>query len=185
MDNTDDKDFDDFIRRQQKSSVVADTVDWDKERDDWIVHLSVLYTKIERFLSEYISSGQIQREYRVVRLDDEHIGSYGVRKMVLKIGRQQVDLVPVGTVLPGPKGRVDVIGPAGRAQILLVDSKASSPASLFPVKVGSGGGLPVASDQPPGAVQWEWRIVTRPPERRFVEITQQRLFDLIMEVANG
>jgi hypothetical protein len=179
------KDFDEFVRRQQAEASVAAAIDWNHERDEWLGHLRVLYAKTESLLKKYTSSGQIRLEYRSIRLNEENIGSYSAKQMVLKIGRQEVNLVPIGTLLIGFKGRVDVEGPAGKAQIALVDSKASSTASLIHVSVGVGGKPPVAPKKPAEPVEWAWRIVTRPPERRFIEITQETLFQTIMEVANG
>ncbi len=181
------KDFDEFVKRQQGGASVADAeINWEEQRDQWLDHLHRLYANIESFLTEYVSSGQIRYEYRPIDLNEENIGSYTAKQMVLRIGRQEVDLVPIGTLLVGAKGRVDAIGPAGRAQILLVDSKVSDPRSLIHVTV-SLGGKPPQSPRRKGAeeIQWEWKIVTRPPERRFIQITQQSFFDLILEVANG
>lgn len=91
----------------------------------------------------------------------------------------------IGTLLIGSKGRVDVSGPAGRAQILLVDGKVSDPRALIHVTVGLSGKLPPPPSKRAQEIEWEWKILTRPPERRFIEITQQSLFQLIMEVSNG
>jgi hypothetical protein len=180
------KDFDEFVRRQQGAASVADAeINWEKQRDEWLEYLNLLYKRVEAFLTTYTSSGQIVLEYRNVKLNEENIGSYTARKMVLRIGRQEVSLVPVGTLLIGCKGRVDIVGPAGKARVLLVDSEAPGLAALVHVSVGTGGKVPVFAEPASRTIKWAWRIVTRPPERRFVEITQERLFDLIMEVANG
>lgn len=179
------KEFDEFVKRQQKSASGAASVDWDGERREWLEYLDKLYQKVESLLDKYVSSGQIELEYRPVELNEENIGPYAAKQMVLKIGRQSVVLEPIGTLFLGSKGRVDIIGPAGKAQLLLVDSKRSGPTPLVHVSIGFGGKLPVPPTDPPRAIKWEWRIVTRPPERRFIEITQQSLFQLILEVANG
>jgi hypothetical protein len=182
---TDNKTFDEFVSRQQETDAETASIDWEKERDEWLAHLDRLFLKIESFLSKYVSLGQIRYEYRPVELNEENIGAYSAKQMVLRIGRQQVDLVPIGTLLIGSKGRVDVTGPAGRAQLVLVDSKVSDPRSLIRVTVSVGGKLPPPPSKRSQEIEWEWKIVTRPPERRFVEITQQTFFDLILEVANG
>lgn len=182
---TDNKTFDEFVSRQHETDPEAASVDWAKERDEWLSHLDRLYSMVESFLAKYVRSGQIRYEYRPVELNEENIGSYSAKQMVLRIGRQEVDLVPIGTLLVGSKGRVDVIGSAGRAQILLVDSKVSDPKSLIHVTVSVGGKLPTPPNKPQRKPEWEWKIVTRPPERRFIEITRQPFFDLIMEVTNG
>jgi len=178
-------DFDKFVARQQQAAAeVADT-DWDKERDEWLDHLNTLHTKIRSFLRKYVDSGQVKVETVQVILNEENIGLYEAPQMVLRIGGQHVVLKPVGTLFVGAKGRVDVEGPAGRAAILLVNKRAQSPASLVHVAVGTGGALPPAPAMSPEKIEWEWKIVTRPPERRFIEITQESFFQLVMEVANG
>jgi len=181
----DSKDFDEFVRRQQAESTVAAAISWDQERDEWLAHLGNLYANIESLLKKYTTAGQIRLAYRSIRLNEENIGSYTAKQMVLKIGRQEVHLVPVGTLIIGFKGRVDVIGPAGKSQIALVDSRATSTASLIHVSVNAGREPPVVPKKRPRKIEWAWRIVTHPPERRFIEITQQTLFQLIMEVANA
>jgi hypothetical protein len=177
--------FDEFVKRQQEAAAGVASVDWDSERREWLEYLDKLYRRIESLLGKYVSSGQIQLGYRQVELNEENIGSYTAKQMVLRIGPKNVVLEPIGTLLIGSKGRVDIIGPAGRAQILLVDSKASGPASLVHVTVGVGGKPPAPPAESSRKINWEWKIVTRPPERRFIEITPQTLFQLIMEVANG
>lgn len=178
------RDFDEFLRRQQLDASSIATDDWNRERDEWLGHLGDLYRKVESLLGKYISSGQIRFEYKSIELNEENIGLYTAKQMVLRIGRQDIVLKPIGTLLIGFKGRVDVEGPVGRAQIALVDNKAMGVASLVHVSVLADGNLPVAPKKPREEIEWAWKIVTPPPERRFVEITQQTLFQLILDVAN-
>jgi hypothetical protein len=192
------RDFDEFIKRQQRNATAV-AINWDQQRDEWLARLEDLYAKIEALLGTYISSGQIRFEYKDVELNEENVGSYTAREMILKIGRQDIVLRPVGTMLIGFKGRVDVEGPAGRALMALVDSKAHGTADLVHVSVISQGRSPHLPKKKPKLEEkiakvedrldrkepeWAWRIVTSPPERRFVEITQQSLFQLILDVAN-
>ena len=195
------RDFDEFLRRQQADAAAAAAINWNRRRDEWLAYLRDLYAKIESLLSRYVASGQIRFEYRPIQLNELNIGSYTAKEMVLRIGRQEVVLKPIGTLIIGFRGRVDVEGPGGTAQIALVDRKASSTASLIQVHVGPPGTAQIAPKKKRASkdekisevidaldgnsTKWAWRIVTRPPERRFIEITQQALFRLIMEVANA
>ncbi len=169
------KEFDEFVKRQQEPTPGVAALDWDNERKEWLDYLDRLYKKIESLLDKYISSGQIQLEYRPIKLNEENIGQYVTKQMVLKIGPRSVVLEPIGTLLIGSKGRVDIIGPTGKAQFLLVDSKVSGPRSLIHVTVGVGRKIPAPPPPTESSrkIKWEWKIVTRPPERRFIEITQQ------------
>jgi hypothetical protein len=177
--------FDDFVRRQEESAAEVENINWNKEKEEWLAHLDALYQKIEELLGEYVSSGRIRREYKSVRLNEQHIGPYVAKKMLLRIGPAQVELIPIGTLLVGAKGRVDVIGPAGKALLLLIDKKQDSWPPRVVVKVVGGGKGQSAPSKASRKIEWEWRIVTRPPERRLMEITQENLFQLIMEVANA
>src|SRR5580698_1625711 len=120
-------DFEAFVKREQTAAAEAERVDWAKERDDWLGHLKELYDQTESFLAEYIKAGEIKVHYRDIELNEENIGSYRAQQMILKIGRQEITMTPVGALFFYTKGRVDVVGPAGRARLVLVDRAASGP----------------------------------------------------------
>ena len=172
-------DFGEFVKRQQ--TALAD--DWAKERDDWLRHLKELYDQTESFLAEYIRTGEIKLSYRDIELNEENIGSYSTRQMILKIGRQKITMTPVGTLFLGTKGRVDVVGPAGRTRLLLVNSEASGPTPKLTVRIGTPE-LP-AVETAPKEITWAWKIATSPPNIHYIELTQESLFQALVEVANG
>lgn len=179
------KEFDEFVKRQHETG----QVDWDRERDEWLTHLDELYRKIETMLGVYISSGQISIRYKTIDLNEENIGSYQARQMILRIGRQEVDLVPAGTRFIGFKGYVDVIGSAGKASLVL-----TNPDRLFTVqgpkiteliktvKEYRSNSKLVASS---GEIEWAWKILPQPPGRNLDELTRESFFQLLMEVTNG
>ena len=113
------KDFDKFVARQQGTSLDTN-IDWAGMRDEWLRNLDSLYREIVGFLREYIDAGSISYSFSDRKLIEENIGEYLAKRMAIKIGRQRVSLVPVGTLLIACKGRVDVVGSAGRAQLLLL-----------------------------------------------------------------
>jgi hypothetical protein len=178
-------DFDAFVKREQSAAAAdRERVDWAKERDEWLGRLKELYDQTESFLSEHIKTGGIKVTYRDIELNEENIGSYRARQMVLKIGRQEITMMPVGTLLIGSKGRVDVVGPAGRTRLLLVNSEAPSPVIKVTVRIG-GKAAPPAVEAPPKEIKWAWKIATSPPTIRYIELTQDSLFQALMEVANA
>jgi hypothetical protein len=129
-------DFDAFVKDQQSAALDDGPVNWENERDEWLIRLDGLYETIESFLAKYIESGEIKLDYSQISLNEENIGSYAARRMILKIGRREITLTPVGTLLIGVKGRVDVVGPAGRTRFVLVNSEASRPQIKVTVSIG-------------------------------------------------
>ena len=177
-------DFRAFVKREQTAAAEVERVDWAKERNDWLGHLRELYDQTESFLAEYIKTGEIKVNYRDIELNEENIGSYRAPEMILKIGRQEITMTPVGTLLIGAKGGVEVVGPAGRTRLLLVNSKASGPTAMVRVSIGAKPG-PTAVETAPKKIKWAWKIATSPPTIRYIDLTQESLFQVLMEVANG
>jgi len=177
-------DFDAFVKREQTAAAEEERVDWAKERDEWLGHLKELYEQTESFLANYIKAGEITVSYRDIELNEENIGSYRARQMILRIGRQEITLTPVGTLLIGAKGRVEVVGPAGRTRLLLVNSEASGPRIKVTVRIG-GKSEPPAVETPPKEIKWAWKLATSPPTIRYIELTQESLSQALVEVANG
>jgi hypothetical protein len=172
------KDFATFVASQQ-----VPEVDWDGVRDEWRDALESLYAKVVEFLGEYVPSS-ISYQFHEIELTEPDIGDYLVRRMDIKIGRQHVSLVPVGTMLWGCKGRVDVKGSAGEAQILLVNEMARSAADLLRVIVNAkGGGTEPSAQVPP--ISWSWKILTNTVQKRFEDLDKKSFFNLLMEVANA
>jgi hypothetical protein len=174
-------DFDTFVRRQQALKQQEKPVDWAAERDRWLNDLNNLYSKIEKFLDKYIKAGDVTIQYREHFLNEENIGTYIARIMILRIGNQEITLTPVGTLLIGSKGRVDVVGPAGSTRFMLLNRDATG----MGVKINIIAPGSPKKDEPPKEIHWEWKIVTNPPAMRFIDLTQDSLFQALLEVANG
>ncbi len=176
--------FDDFVKSQQPAPDEMRAIDWTRERDEWLGSLGELYKKIEAFLAKYIEAGEITIERRDITLNEENIGSYAACRMILKIGRQEITLTPIGTLLVAAKGRVDVVGPAGKTRLVLVDSESSRPSVGVAMTVGGRRGpSPVKSS--PKKIKWVWKIATPPPSVRYIELTPESFFQAIMEIVNG
>jgi hypothetical protein len=180
------EDFAKFVADQQEQDADS-TVDWAQVRDEWLGHLDSLYEKIVDFLREYSDKGTITLDFTEIELTESDIGSYRARKMDIRIGKQRVSLVPVGTLLVGCRGRVDVLGSAGRAQLLLVNEKVKRAADLIKVTatVHTKGHVPAASRPPEEPVSWAWKILTNTAQRALLDLDKESFLALLMEIASA
>jgi hypothetical protein len=185
-------DFDEFVRRQQSGSnqdaAPEAAFDAAVQLEEWRSYLDTLYKQITEFVAPYIENGSAHVEYRPIELIEDFSGPYHVREMLLKIGRSVIVFTPIGTMLIGMKGRVDVKGPAGTARLALINKKITSGSQLIQVRVTFAGEAP--SPPPPSReairnIEWSWKIISRPPEMKFTELTQEAFFDMVLSVANA
>ncbi len=182
--------FKDFVQRQQQPRSGDEAIDWSKERDEWLDHLQQLYARIAEYLDEYIKGGTIKLRDSLIELNEENIGTYKAKRLVVAIGAQEIVFTPVGTRLIGSKGRVDVEGSAGKSRLVLIDKDVTDPRHTIRVTVTAipRGGSPKplqAAAPPPKEIEWAWKIVSRPPAMQFIDLNKETLFEMLIEVSNG
>ncbi len=180
------EDFSKFVEDQQQTAEESN-VDWTKVRDAWLGELDSLHRRIVDYLRAYIDDGSISLRFTEVMLTEENIGRYLAKRMDIKIGRQLVYLEPIGTLLIGSKGRVDAVGSAGRAQLVLVNARARSAADLIAVRVtvAGKGSATVAPRPAKQAISWTWKIVTNTSPKKFVDLEKKPFLAMLMEIANA
>lgn len=180
-------DFDEFVKRQQTKQQEEAIFNPKQQLDEWLGYLEALYTQITAYLRTYIDNGAAQIDYRDIQLNEEFIGTYIAREMLLKVGQSTVTFKPIGTLLIGTKGRVDVQGPIGSARLSLVNKQVTSARQLIRVTIVRPGNPP-PTQPPPEAIkkiEWAWKIMTLPPEIEFIALTEENFLDMILAVANA
>ena len=176
--------FDEFVNKQnQLARDVKQSVDWDKEREEWFEYLEQFENLVVRFLQEHIEQNKVRLEHRKKSITEENIGVYEVRIITILIGNVKVDLEPIGTLLIGAKGRVDMKGPKGAVKIVLVAKEAKG--ANIRVRVLNDGEKEKQEKKAKEAIEWAWKISTPPPSIRYIELQKESFLTAIMEVVNG
>lgn len=170
--------FDDFVQREMDAARKSGSgsIDWEAEKKQWLRSLDDLYLRVHAFLRQYIDAGQIVTRMQNIEINEEHLGPYLVPSMTIVIGAKTVILEPVGTVLGGSRGRVDVIGNLARAQMILVES--GSVAQLLP---SSGLGKSEAGTKKLTEGRWVWKVVIRDT----LDLNKEAFLAMLLEIANG
>lgn len=178
--------FSEFIRRKTATDEPesGEPIDWDKRREDWLHELEELYVRMEDHLLPYTQAGGIRIERTRVQLREDYLGTYDADKLTFKIGREKIVAKPVGTLLIGASGRVDLSGPRKTLKIVLL----SKGGPVLTTRIEHGR-VSEESSRPmvrrgevdePG-----WYIETPPPESVVVAFGQDSFRDAIMEVSDG
>jgi hypothetical protein len=176
--------FEEFLEQKARETKEARPVDWESRKRDWLRNLAGFYSTVEAYLTPYRDKGMLRFEKSPVTLNEEHIGSYDADSMTILMGSDKVRLVPVGTLLIGAMGRVDMGGPAGVVKFLLTGKRSKLLGSLEQAE----GERPARRAPAAGLTAREelaWRIATSPPRIQFIELTPETFFSALMEVVNG
>lgn len=171
--------FEDFIKRQTKEKE-EEKIDWNAQKREWINFVGDLYTNIENYLDDFTKTGDINIEYSDVSITEQNIGTYNIRRMTIIIGINKIVLTPIGTLLVGTKGRIDMVGPRGIKRLILADK--DSEGMKFIIKTG---GQDQKDQYDPNKINWEWKIISDLNRPKYMRLTQESFMDSIMEISNA
>lgn len=187
--------FDEFVKRQTASAAAArnlpsEPVDWNKQREEWLAYLAGLYDEIKSFLKAYTDNGSIKLKRDKISITENDIGTYDADKMTIYIGTRKITLTPIGTMLIGTKGRVDVAGSAGKSRLVLINKAAKSSHDLIKITVTViDPKRPTLPPTPKSVkrepIEWAWKIVNSPPATTFMDLNAASFMQMLLEVSNG
>lgn len=158
-------------------------VNWEHAKDDWLQHLTKLRENVDTWLTPYIQNQSIRLGQETLTLDEENIGSYSAPMTTISIGSERVKLEPIGTLLLGARGRVDMKGPKGIARLVVVPKDSTGPRGRVET-IGSGHAPSHPVEQLPVS-QWVWKLASSPPKITYTDLTEDAFLDALMGVVNG
>lgn len=178
------KDLQAFIAAKKKSEKIKE-INWEKRKEDWLLKLNELYADIESWLNDFeqdvVSINYIDKE-----INEEHIGIYTARKMILRIADEQVVLDPVGTLLIGAAGRVDMRGKNGQVKLVLVPASSTGVEIKVQIKGKEESEREIQQTKKNNDnEEMVWKIATPPPSINYIELDSDSFSDALLEVIGG
>lgn len=172
----------DFLNDDQDQSET--TFDWEQIKNEWIHYVNQLYKDIiswlEPFTNEENPKIKISFENKVVT---EDYGSYEINRMIIMIKNQKVILDPIGTLIIGARGRIDLQGTYGTFRFLLVDKSLKEPLitvdafSSFNQKLE---GIFEKDENETNGLSW--KIATPPPNIKYIPINEETFSEVLLSV---
>ncbi len=177
--------FDEFVKqRTARAKQSAEALNPDRTLRVWRRELKSLFGTMEQYLKGYIESDQIKMERRPVQITEERLGTYDAEELVLHIGNDEVIARPIGTLLIGSRGRVDLSGPRKTLRILLLEE--GGPTLKISIS-GTDGPIETSSRSPwRGDVDHAgWYLVTPPPSATATALSEDSFRDAVMDVSGA
>jgi hypothetical protein len=181
------KEFEEYIIANTKDE--SKGIDVAKELGEWRTYLNKLYDNIVYiWLKDYISKGMVQVARKTKTIHEEFSGEYEAPALDIIFAGKTVRLDPIGTMLIGAKGRVNLIGKNGTATLILVDKKLDGPniqVKMFTSKKERKDYEEKKKTEQPKEVEWEWKVLLKAEYMRYVELDEDAFFDIIMDLTNA
>jgi hypothetical protein len=161
-----------------------------KELSDWHDYLDMLYKNIlKSWIGEYIEKGLIKFKKNKKNIYEEFSGTYEVESLELNINGKFVIFEPIGTMLVGSKGRVDVVGKNGTVSLILVDKDSNGPnieIKLFTSKKELIEDEAKENFSPKKNIEWAWKIFLNNNNRiEYIDLNESNFLDIITGLTNG
>lgn len=179
--------FENFLSQQVAEKVESKPFDWTTRRNRWIRHLDLFYKSVESFLQSYINEKKVKIFYGREDISEFINGKterYEVKNAIISFGTNRIELKPMGTIMVGCKGCVNLIGPKGKASFLLVESAASGLKISFSVKTKSN--EEVTKDREfSKEEEWEWKILESSTAEFLARILREVIGEFQKKVYNS
>jgi hypothetical protein len=114
------EDFKSFLEKHGLNKR-EEAVDWTQRKEEWVSYINQFYQIIQKWLKPYIDENIVELNFKPITLHEENIGSYETNRILMKIANQEVVFTPIGTLLIGSKGIIDMEGRAGKIVFVLID----------------------------------------------------------------
>lgn len=100
--------FEDLVKRHSKQN---EALDVEPRRQWWLSKVEALFDEVKSWLNPLIEDGTLKYETSEVSINEEWIGHYTTKSATIRLGMEKLEMMPVGTIILGSFGRIDLKGP--------------------------------------------------------------------------
>lgn len=111
------EDLSDFLKSKQEE-YEQEQLSWSTVKEDWLQQVQDFLEQIKSWLQPLVEKELIQFNENTLTLDEEHIGSYTINILEIVIGANRIKVEPVGRLIIGALGRIDISSNKGSYIIL-------------------------------------------------------------------
>lgn len=119
------KTFKEFLEDRKKNEPEKEVkkVDWENRKTKWLKSLENLYEIVDNIIvKSFKESGfEVTTKKEKINLYEEYIGSYEIDNYIIEANSILIKFFPVGTIIIGAFGRVNMLLPSETVKLVLQD----------------------------------------------------------------
>ena len=110
-----------FKKKQQEEK--KKKVDWNKEKKEWLNTIDTFDKKVINWLDEPIKENVLKYNTKSIPINEYLMGDYEAPLLVIMSGEDKVYFKPVGKLVLGANGRIDMESYKGKYILLYLNDK--------------------------------------------------------------
>lgn len=116
--------LEEILRQKQKEEQSKPQPNWNEEKKQWVQTVYNFYKQIKKWLKPYEEQHLLTVESgETIKIKEEYIGEYSIEELVIKVPGEQIVLAPIGKMILGAHGRIDMQTNRGTIKFLLVEAE--------------------------------------------------------------
>lgn len=112
----------DFFKKKQEEDKTK-KVDWNKEKSDWLNTINEFDKKVINWLDDPIKENFLKYDTKPITINEYLMGDYEAPLLVIVSGKDEVSFKPVGKLVLGANGRIDMESYKGKYILLYLKDK--------------------------------------------------------------
>lgn len=183
------KNLEKILKKKKEKEETESRIDWKAKKGEWIQYVnSFFFEQVEKWLKTYMEKDLLRIKTEKIRITEENIGTYEIDQLIIEMPNEKVILTPVGTLVMGAKGRIDMQGNQGTVTFLLVEEDQDRPhfveTRIFCTEGERKKAEKIEKQIPSTTGKYAWKFVTPPPGIEFIELNEDVFSDLLSEIIN-
>lgn len=111
------EDLSGFLRKKQEE-YEQEQISWNHVKEEWLKQVQHYIEQIKSWLRPLMQQNLIQFQEYEITLDEEHLGRYTTNALEILVGAEQIKVQPVGRLIIGALGRIDISSNKGSYIVL-------------------------------------------------------------------
>lgn len=99
--------FSDFLGRK-KTEYQEEEMNWNNTKNEWVEQLNRFMSQIDKWLEDQKKNDIITLKSASLTIQEEHLGEYKAPSRELSIGKVKIQIEPIGRLIIGARGRIDI-----------------------------------------------------------------------------
>lgn len=171
------KDLEKFLS-EQKNETSSDKDKREARIHLWQKQVNNFYNEVESWLNGLKERGFLTINYSETNKTEEFLGTYKIRKMLISIGNQILEIEPAGALVIGALGRIDLNGKNGKIRFVLVPKSSKKPK----LKITFSDKPITTSKESINYDDYTWKIATSPPDINYIELDSDNFSNVILDM---